>query len=134
MTDWALVLGWGTPIGIDVAAVAAEDEDTAVGFALARRRNALLGTLTDLFVTRDAQAWDDVTPRHLLFRVDDVAFADAYVKGVRYYRERGLKNDEIAKKGDFRHQDSLKVIYAGTVHAWQSPKQPLYGPLSSGCA
>ena len=41
-------------LGSEIAFVA-EDDGTAVGFALARRRTALLGTLTDLFVTRDAR-------------------------------------------------------------------------------
>jgi ribosomal protein S18 acetylase RimI-like enzyme len=39
----------------EIAFVAADDDGTPVGFALARRRTSKLGTLTDLYVARDAR-------------------------------------------------------------------------------
>ncbi|MGH3135168.1 MAG: GNAT family N-acetyltransferase [Gaiellaceae bacterium] len=39
----------------EIAFVATDDDGASVGFALARRRTATLGTLTDLYVARDAR-------------------------------------------------------------------------------
>jgi ribosomal protein S18 acetylase RimI-like enzyme len=39
----------------EIAFFATDDDGTPVGFALAKRRTSKLGTLTDLFVTRDAR-------------------------------------------------------------------------------
>lgn len=45
----------GEILGSEVAFVAEDDEGMLVGFALAKRRTPMLGTLTDLYVARDAR-------------------------------------------------------------------------------
>jgi ribosomal protein S18 acetylase RimI-like enzyme len=89
-------------------ALVAEDEGTAVGFALARRRAPGYGTLTDLYVARDARRSGIGTElmREVLaaFREEDIQHVDLEVLASNnvarsLYARWGLKDEVVIMTG-----------------------------------
>jgi ribosomal protein S18 acetylase RimI-like enzyme len=95
-------------IASEIALVAEDDDGTPVGFALARRRRPGFGTLTDLYVARDARRSGIATElmREVLaeFRERDIGNFDLDVLASNHvarslYARWGLKDDVVIMTG-----------------------------------
>jgi ribosomal protein S18 acetylase RimI-like enzyme len=93
----------------EIALVAEDDDGTPVGFALARRRAPGFGTLTDLYVARDARRSGIGTElmREVLaaFRAEGIHHLDLDVMASNHvarslYARWGLKDEVVIMTGD----------------------------------